>query len=68
MPIGQKIQSLILEKNITQNCLSKKCGISQSYLNELINGKYNNPSIIILKKIASALDTTVTNLVDENVS
>jgi hypothetical protein len=37
-------------------------------LNELINGKYNNPSNIILKKIASALDTTVTNLVDENVS
>jgi len=43
MPIGENLKKILLEKSISQYRLSKDSGISQSYLSELINGKYNNP-------------------------
>jgi XRE family transcriptional regulator of biofilm formation len=68
MPIGENLKKILSEKSISQYRLSKDSGISQSYLSELINGKYNNPSIDILKKISLVLGIRVAELLEESVS
>ena len=68
MPIGENLKKILLEKSISQYRLSKDSGISQSYLSELINGKYNNPSIDILKKISLVLGIRVAELLEESIS
>lgn len=44
------------EQGITQKELAKKCGIKQSNISRLENGK-GNPTIKFLQKIADALDS-----------
>lgn len=68
MPIGENLKKILLEKSISQYRLSKDSGISQSYLSELINGKYNNPSVDILKKISLVLGIRVAELLEDTIS
>lgn len=60
-----KIKKARLEKNYTQKQLSDRSGLSQAYINELENRKKVNPSIIVLDKIAAALNISVTELLEE---
>lgn len=60
-----KIKKARLDKNLTQKQLSDMSGLSQAYINELENRKKVNPSIIVLDKIAAALDISVTELLEE---
>ena len=64
MSIGQRIKDILVEKNISQYRLSKDSGVCQSYINGLINGKYNNPTIEPLKKIAKVLNVPISKLID----
>lgn len=45
-------------QRMSVNKLSKKTGISQSYLNELVSGEKDNPGIQKLDLIVNALGTT----------
>lgn len=47
-----------LEKGMSQKQLAVKMGTQQSALSRLESGNYN-PSLAFLKKVASALDSTV---------
>ncbi|EDK34024.1 helix-turn-helix domain-containing protein [Clostridium kluyveri] len=49
-------------KGITKYRLSKKSGISQSYICEIESGKYTNPSIDIVLKLAEALEISISEL------
>lgn len=59
-----KIKSARLKMRMTQQQLSEKSGLSQSYINELENGKKFNPSIIVLDKIAAGLQVSITELIE----
>lgn len=47
-----------LERGLSQKQLADKMGTQQSALSRLESGNYN-PSLAFLKKVATALDTTV---------
>lgn len=60
-PEFEIIESIIrkrLELGLTQKQLAEKMGTKQSALSRLESGSYN-PSLAFLKKVATALDTTV---------
>jgi len=61
----RNLRKLRLQRKLTQKGLSIKSGVSQAYINELENGKKINPSVFILSKLALALDTTVSELLDD---
>lgn len=63
--IGENIKYFAELKGMSSYKLSKETEISNSYLSDLINGKQNNPSIEIIKKISKALDVAVDVLITE---
>ncbi len=54
-----KLKMLRMEKGITLEELSKLSGISAGYLCHLENGSRNNPSIVVMEKIAQALNKSI---------
>ncbi len=59
-----KIKLLRNKKNMTQQQLSRKSGVSQAYINELENGKKSNPSFKVVARLARALEVPVKDLFD----
>jgi transcriptional regulator with XRE-family HTH domain len=56
--IGQKIKALRLAKQMTLKTLAGKAGCTSAYISQLERG-LANPSVMILKKIAAALQIKV---------
>lgn len=63
----KKIKFLRNSKNMTQQQLSRKSGVSQAYINELENGKKSNPSINVISKLAEALGVSAKDLLDDRI-
>lgn len=51
------------KRRISQRWLAKKAGISRSYLCEMESGKYDNPGVKILCRIARALGCKIDDLI-----
>lgn len=62
----KNLKTLRRSKKLTQKQLAQKSEVSQAYINELENGKKTNPSIVVLVKIASALEVPVSELLEED--
>lgn len=62
--VGKRIKELRKEKGLSLKDLSKRTGISISFLSDIENRR-SNPSLDRLKDIAKGLDTTVSYLLDE---
>lgn len=56
--IGVKLKYLRIEKGYSITQLAKKAQISKSYLSYLEKNPETNPSLHVITKIASALDTS----------
>ncbi len=54
--IGQKIKSLRKDKNLTQEDLAGKCGVSRVTLGKLERGEFGNVSVRTLDVILANLD------------
>lgn len=67
MDLSRKIRHLRKEKAFSLNKLAKKTGVSKTYLWQLENNVSQQPSAEILFKIASALGTTIADLLDKPV-
>ena len=67
MDLSQKIKQLRQEKGYSLNELAERAGISKAYLSQLENNRSKQPSAEILLKIASALRTTIADLLDKPV-
>ena len=67
MNLSQKIRQLREEKGLSLNKLAEIAGISKAYLSQLENNVSKQPSAEILLKIASALGTTIADLLDKPV-
>ena len=55
------IRKLRFEKNMTQEELALRCGVSRQTVMSIERGQ-TNPSVLLAYKIASALDTEVTQV------
>ena len=67
MNLSQKIRQLREEKEWSLNKLAETAGISKAYLSQLENNVSKQPSAEVLLKIASALGTTIADLLDKPV-
>lgn len=63
MNIGKAVRLRIIElcneNNITVNKLATICGITQSTLNNIINGRNNSTTISTIKKICDGLNIEI---------
>ena len=60
--LGHQIRKRRREKGISQETLAMRVGISRQYVSYIESGKAQNVSINILYQLASALETTPTEL------
>ena len=57
--VKNRILSLCDREHITLNKLSYLCGMTQSTLNNIVNGASKDPKISTIKKICDGLDMTL---------
>jgi transcriptional regulator with XRE-family HTH domain len=62
LAVGKKIATLRQIRGLSLPGLAEKAEISKGYLWQIENGSEPNPSLGVLTKIATALDTTVADL------
>jgi len=62
--IGSKIRTIRKEKKLSQEALALKAKIDRTYIGGVERGE-RNLSILNLKKISSALETTIPKIFDE---
>ena len=67
MNLSQKIRQLRGKKGFSLNKLAEIAGISKAYLSQLENNVSKQPSAEILFKIATALGTTIADLLEKPV-
>jgi len=66
LAFGEKIKQVRQAKGISLEKLHELTGVSKTHLFQLEKGEFGNPTIDTLKKIADALGTTVTSLLNED--
>jgi DNA-binding Xre family transcriptional regulator len=57
--VSQRILDLCKERNITVNKLCTISAITQSTINDIVNGKAKNIGIITIKKVCDGLEISV---------
>lgn len=57
-------KALRLHKQLTQAQLAKRAHVSQPYVARLERGEKTNPSLTVLKRLAKALGTTSSTVVE----
>jgi len=62
----QRLRTVIrrLMGDMTQAELAKKANVTESYISQLLQGKRQNPSLAILKRLARALGVPVGELLE----
>lgn len=66
MPIGQQIKRRREEQGLSLTDLARLAGVSKGYLSEMENNRSARPSAATLFKIASALGTSVGELLGKS--
>lgn len=56
--LGSRLKSARLRVELTQSQVAKKAGITQAYLAHLETGRYDNPSVAVLLRVADALEVS----------
>ena len=64
MPIGENILKFTKQKNMSLYRLAKDSNVSESYLNDIVHGRANNPSVKLLKSIADVLGVSIQKLIE----
>lgn len=62
---SQKLQSLRIERNLSQEKLALLCGIDRTHIGR-IERLERTPSLVILQKIADGLEMSLTELLTFN--
>jgi transcriptional regulator with XRE-family HTH domain len=65
MSIGDRIKKHREIKNMSQQDLSSAAGVSLGLIQQIEQGRHNNPSINVLEKIADVLDVDVIHLIKD---
>ena len=61
---ANRIRSLCKKRGISINKLSKMSNVRQSSIDNIVNGRTQNPGVVNLHKIASALNMTLAEFLD----
>ena len=64
--VGDNLRRIRSDKAISQMELSRLSGISNTYINRLERGVYENPSLDVLEKLSFSLNCTVEELTGTN--
>jgi transcriptional regulator with XRE-family HTH domain len=64
--LGKKLREMRLNKKWTLNELSKRSGLSISHISSLERGTRTKPSMVVVRKLANALEVPVYHLHDES--
>jgi len=59
--VGQNLTQMRREKGLSQEALAHAANVHQTYVSDLERGK-RNPSIIVLDRLAKALDADIADL------
>lgn len=59
------LKQIRIRKGLTQSELASKCGVTQQAISQYESG-YREPNLEMLKKLASALECTVDELLEDN--
>ena len=63
MRVGEAVRRRILdlcqERNLSVNKLSGMCGLTQSTLNNIVNGRNNSATVATVKKICDGLEISI---------
>lgn len=62
--VGRNVERLRRAKGMTQEQLAERSGFSQQYISGLENGR-RNPTVVTLYEIATALDATPVEFLEE---
>lgn len=62
--LATRLRHLRAERGLTQLRLAKKAGLSTGYVARLEAGRYHDPSLSTVAKLAKALKVTVAELVE----
>lgn len=65
--IRQRVLDLCRERDITVNKLATISGITQSTLNNIVNGRNNSTTVSTVQKICDGLDMTIQDFFDADV-
>ena len=65
--IRDRILNLCEKRKITVNKLSTICGMTQSTLNNIVNGSSKDPKVSTVKKICDGLEITLSEFFDDKV-
>jgi transcriptional regulator with XRE-family HTH domain len=65
--VALRILELCRNNDITVNKLSNICGITQSTLNNIINGNSKNPTVSTVKKICDGLGISLSEFFYSNI-
>ena len=61
---AKRIRSLCKKRGISINQLAKMSNVRQSSIDNIVNGRTQNPGVVNLHKIASALNMTLAEFLD----
>lgn len=65
--LGKKLREMRLNKKWTLNELSMRAGLSISHISSLERGTRTKPSMVVVRKLANALEVPVHHLHDESI-
>lgn len=60
--MGYRVKEIREQKNMTQEELEQRSGISRQTISAIENGKAGNVTVATLRALANGLDTTINNL------
>lgn len=63
--MAEKINKILIEKDITINKLASISCLTQSTVDSLVNGKSKNPKILTIVRICDGLGITLTEFFDD---
>ena len=63
--VSEKINKILIEKDITVNKLASISCLTQSTVDSLVNGKSKNPKILTIVRICDGLGITLTEFFDD---
>ncbi len=64
--IQRRIMECAVERDLTINGLSRVCGITQSTLNNIINGRNNSANVSTIQKICDGLEIDLPTFFDSD--
>ncbi len=65
--ITEKINKILIERNLTINKLANISCLTQSTVDSLVNGKSKNPKLLTIVRICDGLNISLKDFFDDNV-